>query len=201
MARTNRRRFLKGVALCTSLVAGCLSLGSSERTTRTERVPTTRAGTATDATPADATTRPATAEASTAETTTDGRFSGPTEESRQFVDLRYRTYDAEAVRQIEGAALQLPYDALARNADDYRGEAIHDTGTIEYTVSFETHDVFAVELDDPGRNEILGSWTGESYAKGTDISFWGEVLGNELYTATDGTLRRVPAVALAAIET
>lgn len=128
------------------------------------------------------------------------RFSGPTEEDPDEIDLRYRSYTDEEVASIKREAGPLPYDAVLAAPESHAGDPVRVEGFVADVLEREDHVVFRIPADGSIERMLHASWTGEALPDGTSVTCWGEVLGVEVFSEGMGREVTEPALALAAIE-
>lgn len=130
------------------------------------------------------------------------RFSGPTEEDPDVVDVRYRQFTAEEVSSIRSAAREIPYEDLVANLEGHAGAAIVFSGTVIVITEHDDHVVYQISYaGNPSQVQwAFGSWTGAAVEEASQVTCWGEVLGPEVFTQGMGEELTVPAIAIADVE-
>jgi hypothetical protein len=125
---------------------------------------------------------------------------GPTEEDRAYVDLQYRDWLPREVESKKVDAIDVAYDELSRNTEEYVGATVYfRSGTILQTLEAENRFVFFIGLNDSRQQPVYASWTGDRFVRGDHVAIWGHVMGTESY-AHQGQQVTVPALSLVDVE-
>lgn len=201
-----RRGFLS--ALGATVLAGCAGGGGTETVVVTKTVVKTPASTPTPTQSATPTRTPTSSptptetptSTPTATPTQESKFKGPTEEDRDYVELRYRDYTESEVEEIKANADDFQYRTVFRDIEDWVGHPFKFTGTIIQALELETHFTFLIAVNDSIDELVYASWTGERFLEDDRVRCWAEVLGTEIYETGAGSENTVPALAIADIE-
>jgi hypothetical protein len=126
---------------------------------------------------------------------------GPTEEDSDSVDLQYRDWSDDEVSTVKSEATDVSdYEDLSRNAEDRAGEYVTFDAVVLQNLDGENYSALLLSLNGSPSEAIYGSWTGDRYIEGDNVTVWAEVLGLETYQTAAVGQRTIPALALADVE-
>ncbi|WP_380676256.1 hypothetical protein [Salinigranum sp. GCM10025319] len=132
----------------------------------------------------------------TASPTPTSEWRGPTEEDRAYVDLRYRDWLPREVESKKRDAIDVAYEELSRNVDEYVGQTVYfRASTIRQVIEADGRFVFFIEVNHSRQQPVYASWTGDRFVRGERVAIWGHVTGTERY-AHRGQQVSVPALSL-----
>lgn len=128
------------------------------------------------------------------------RFMGPTDETPDAVDSRYRRFSEAEVGSIRAEGRAIPYETEQSDVDAHGGAASVFEGPVIVIAGHEDHFAYRISMagDSTWIHWAFGSRTRGAAAEANRITAWGAVLGPGVFTQR-GEEQAVPAVAIADI--
>lgn len=110
--------------------------------------------------------------------------------------------DLPPASQVRENAVEVEYDDLLRNAEDYEGNSLHfPRAEVIQMIQGDDGDHFNFRLTvNAERDDIFATWEGDRFIEGDLVECWGVCFGAYTYETTFGNDRTIPGVDLVDID-
>lgn len=121
--------------------------------------------------------------------------------SSQRAELRATDVPTPTMAQIKGQAIELSYDALARETEDHVGKIVHFKGTVLQVIEDTWNkDRFGLRVSVGGGDVVYVHYEGSRVLEDDEIEFYAKVDGRLTYEAVLGNEVTVPELTALILE-